>query len=203
MVYQRKRIRRGWHQRFLGFRINCEQVPMLPAWIVQRVWDDPRRIPYLLIWKRRHDGEVKEAVRVARFVPQTGLGEAGSLRIKRTDGSNVPIYLAWRRQPHGGQSLLLRCWRCQRLCRALYGFKVGNDGRYYKAVRADWECRECAELRYSSEGSGLVLRGGPISRLLRHPCPDLPSPRPESWLPYVFTSIDDPRLDEILRQNRP
>jgi hypothetical protein len=175
---------------------------MLPAWSVQRVWDDPRRIPYLLIWKGRHDGEVKEAVRVARFVPQTGLGEADSLRIKRTDGSNVPIYLAWRRQPHGGQSLLLRCWRCQRLCRALYGFKVGNDGRYYKAVRADWECRECAELRYSSEGSGLVLRGGPISRLLRHPCPDLSSPRPESWLPYVFTSIDDPRLDEILRQNR-
>ena len=29
-------------------------------------------------------------------------------------------------------------------------------------------------------------------------------PRPESWLPYVFSSIDDPRLDEIVvRQNRP
>jgi hypothetical protein len=42
---------------------------MLPAWIVRRVWDDPRRIPYLLVWKGRRDGEVKEAVRVARFVP--------------------------------------------------------------------------------------------------------------------------------------
>jgi len=27
-------------------------------------------------------------------------------------------------------------------------------------------------------------------------------PRPELWLPYVFTSIDDPHLDEIVRQNR-
>jgi hypothetical protein len=29
------------------------------------------------------------------------------------------------------------------------------------------------------------------------------SPHPEPWFPYVFTSIDDPCLDEILRQNRP
>jgi hypothetical protein len=52
-------------------------------------------------------------------------------------------------------------------------------------------CRECAELRYYSEGGALVLRGGPISRLLRHPCPDLSSPCPASWLSYVFISIDD------------
>jgi hypothetical protein len=202
MVYQRKPIRRAWNGRFAGYRINCEYVPMLPAWIVQRLWDDPRRIPYLLIWRGRQDGTVKEAVRLARFVPQAGLDEADSLRIKRTDGSIVPVYLAWRWQPHGGQTLLLRCSRCQRLCRALYGAKAGDDGRFYKTLRSDWECRECAELRYSSEGGALVLRGGPISRLLRHPCPDLRSPRPDSWLPYVFTSIDDPHLDEILRQNR-
>jgi len=57
-------------------------------------------------------------------------------------------------------------------------------------------------LRYSFEGGALVLRGGPISRLLRYPCPDLSSPRPEPCLPYVFTSIDGPCLDEILRRNR-
>jgi hypothetical protein len=203
MVEQRKRIRRGWDGRFLGFRINCEQVPMLPASIVQRFWDDPRRIPYLLIWKGRQDGEVKEAVRLARFVPQPDIGEADSLRIKRTDGSTVPVYLAWRRQHHGGQSLLFRCWRCQRLCRALYGAKVGNDGRFYKAVMADWECRKCAELRYSSEGGALLIGGGLLSRLLRQPFPDVSSPRPEAWLPYMFTSIDDPQLDEIVRRNRP
>ena len=27
---------------------------------------------------------------------------------------------------------------------------------------------------------------------------DMRHPRPEPWLPYVFTSIDDPRLDEIV-----
>jgi hypothetical protein len=47
------------------------------------------------------------------------------------------------------------------------------------------------------------MRGGPISRLIGYAVPDLPSPRPEPWLPYVFTSIDDPRLDEIVRLNRP
>jgi hypothetical protein len=26
-VYQRKRIRRGWNGRYLGFRMNCEYVP--------------------------------------------------------------------------------------------------------------------------------------------------------------------------------
>jgi hypothetical protein len=201
MVSQRKSIRRGWNGRYLGFRMNCEYVPTLPASLVQRVWHDPRRIAYLLIWQGRCDGKVKEAVRLARFVPQHGFDKTDSVRIKRTDGSTVPVYLAWRRQPHGGRSLLLRCWRCERVCRALYGFKVGNDGRYYKAVRADWECRECAQLRYSSEGRALVLSGGPISRLLKHPCPDLSSPRPDSWLPHVFTSINNLHLDEILRQN--
>jgi hypothetical protein len=31
-----------------AFRVNCESVPMLPAWAVREVWDDPRHIPYLL-----------------------------------------------------------------------------------------------------------------------------------------------------------
>jgi hypothetical protein len=48
------------------------------------------------------DGEVKEAVRVARFVLKTELQEAEAVEARRTDGSTVPIYLVWRRQPHGG-----------------------------------------------------------------------------------------------------
>jgi hypothetical protein len=27
-------------------------------------------------------------------------------------------------------------------------------------------------------------------------------PRPESWLPYVFASIDDPQIDEIIPQGQ-
>ena len=65
-----------------------------------------------------------------------------------------------------------------------------SGGRYYKAVRADWECRRCAELRYSSEGGALVFREGMLSRLFRRPVASVSSPRPEVWLPYVFTDID-------------
>ncbi len=165
---------------------------MLPAWAVRVTLDDPRKIPYLLVWKSRRDGEVKDAVRVARSIPQTGLPEAESVVVKRTDGSTVPTYLAWRWQPHGGRSLLLRCWRCQRPCRALYGAKVGDDGRFYVVRRADWECRTCAGLRYTSEGRGLLI-GSPkiLSRLLGQTIGPTYSPRPEPWLPYVFTNLDD------------
>jgi hypothetical protein len=180
MVEQRKSQIRRRGGRFYGFRINCEQVPILPAWAVHWVWDDPRRIPYLLVWKSSRDGKVEEAVRVGRFAVKTRFQEADAVEARRTDGSAVSIYLVWRRQPHGGRSLLLRCWRCQKPSRALYGAKVGDDGRFYIARRADWECRTCAKLRYSSEGGN--LQPGMQFRAFGN------LPRPELWLPYVFTS---------------
>jgi hypothetical protein len=180
MVEHGKRQIRRCDGRFYGFRLNCEQVPILPAWVVHSVWDDPRHIPYPLVWNSSRDGEVKEAIRVARFLSETKLQEADAVEARRTDGSTVPIYLVWRRQPHGGRSLLLRCWRCHGLSRALYGAKVGDDGRFYVAERADWECRTCAKLRYSSEGG--YLRPGMLFRAFGN------FPRPELWLPYVFTS---------------
>jgi hypothetical protein len=190
-VYVRRHIRRGYNGRFLGFRINCEYVPLLPAWAVQWMWEDPRRIPYLLAWKHRREGTWSDAVRLTRLRPKTHISEADAVEIKRGDGSIVPVYLAWRRQPKGGRILLLKCWRCQKPCRALYGWKIGDDGHYYKAVQGDWQCRRCAELRYSSEGGALLIRGGIMSRILRQPFPAFSSPRPESWFPHVFTSLDD------------
>ena len=41
--------------RFRRHRVNCEQVPFLPAWAVAWVLDDPRKIPYLFVWKRPED----------------------------------------------------------------------------------------------------------------------------------------------------
>src|SRR5712692_10563286 len=158
MVDGAKRRIRRYEGRFHGFRANCEQVPMLPAWAVRWVWDDPRQIPYLLAWKSRWDDKVKEAVRVMRVVPSPGVTEAPSVEVKRSDGSVVPVYLVWRWQPHGGKSLLLRCWSCLRPCRALYGARVGDDGRFYVVRRSDWECRTCAKLSYSSEGGALIVR---------------------------------------------
>jgi hypothetical protein len=190
MVEQGKHIRRGWNGRYLGFRINREQVPTLPAWAVRRVWDDPRKIPYLFVWKGRSDGVLKEAVRVVRNVPQPNFLEADSVEIKRTDGSTVTVNLVWQGQIHGGRSLLFQCGLCQKPSRALYGAKVGDDGRYYRAVRADWGCRRCAGLRYSSEGGALVMRGGILSRIFRRPIASVSCPRPDVWHPYVFTDLD-------------
>jgi hypothetical protein len=113
MTEQRIRQIRRRGGRFYGFRINCEQVPILPSWVVRWVWDDPRQIPYLLVWNGGRDGRVKEAVRVARFVPKTILQEADAVGARRTDGSTRLIYLVWRRQPRGGLALFLRCWKCQ------------------------------------------------------------------------------------------
>ena len=182
MVEQRKRISRGWNGRFDGFRVNCEVVPMLPAWAVRCVWDDPRRIPYLLVWTRCRDGTVKEAVRVVRVIPSPGVTEAPSVEVKRTDGSAVHVNLVWRQLPRGGHSLLLRCWSCQKPSRALYSTGVGDDGRSHVVRRAHWECRMCARLHYSSEGGALLIRWGlTMSRF----------PRPRPWLPLVFSSLTE------------
>jgi len=194
MLEQRKRIRRGWNGRYSGFRINCEQVPLLPASVVRRVWDDPRDIPYVLTWRGRQDGIKKEEVRIYRNPPGCTLPGTDSVEIVPIYSSNVQIFIEWRRQPHGGRSLLLRCSRCERPSRALYGVKVGDDGRYYVARRANWECRQCAGLRYSSEGGALVMRGGVLSRLLRRPFPDVSSPRPQPWLPNGFRAYEMLRI---------
>lgn len=98
MVEQRKRQ--------IRFRINCEQVPVLPAWLVHWVWEDPRQIPYLLVWNIGRDGQVKEAIRVARFVSEITLQEVDAVEARSRDGSTVAIYLVWRRQPNGGSSML-------------------------------------------------------------------------------------------------
>ena len=47
--------------RFLGFwaRLNCENIPVIPAWIVRSNFNDSRKVPYLLVWKGERDGEIK------------------------------------------------------------------------------------------------------------------------------------------------
>ena len=87
----RRQQGRGWNGHFLGFwaRLNCENMPVIPAWLVRRCLDDPRRISYLLVWKdERHDGEVKEAVRLARYVdPHNSSAEQNHVELKRTNRS--------------------------------------------------------------------------------------------------------------------
>jgi len=199
-VEQRKQGR-GWHQHFIGSwaRLNCENMPVIPAWVVRANLDDPRKIPYLLVWKRESDGRVMEAVRLRCHVDPT----RDYVELKRTDGSQTSLRIVWLMLPrNGGRALFLFCPYCNTPRRFVYGWEWDCFSGWSNRVRqVFWCCRACNRLRYSSEGGALVSWGGPISRLLRMPFPDMRHRRPEPWLPYVFTSIDDPRLDEILGFN--
>jgi len=193
MVYSGRaypRYRRGG--RFFGRRVNCEQVPLLPGWVVGRVLDDPRQIPYLLIWRNRSDGTVQEAVRVTSYgePPNSfSLDWTGWIEIKRPYGSHTLVRSLLRPLPrHGGKARLLVCPCCQVPRRALYGWQAG--GQYTNSAQTfGWQCRSCAGLRYSSEGSALVLRGrGFWFHALEAEYGTSRSPRPERWLPEVFNS---------------
>ena len=61
--------------RFDGPRVDCEQVPLLPARAVAWVLDDSRKIPYLFVWKRAEDSSVREAVRVSAYSELAGWAE--------------------------------------------------------------------------------------------------------------------------------
>jgi hypothetical protein len=189
MVEQQKRH----GGRFFGRRVNCEGIPLLPAWAVAWMLDDPRKIPYLLIWKSEYDGAIKEAVRIAREIshgPPFDL--TGWIQIKRHDGTSSfvrPVLCPLPR--NGGSVRLLTCPCCLTPRRALYGWRPG--GQYTSsAVTCSWQCRSCAGLRYASEGGALSIRGrGAFARMLTAAYGPGRSPRPEPWYPYVFKSPEE------------
>lgn len=199
-MYKRQRQARGWHQHFIGSwaRLNCENIPVIPAWLVRTNFNDPRRIPYLLVWRdERHGGEIKEAVRLGRYSdPQDPHATNNHVELKRTDGSVTVLRFVWRALPrNGGRSLLVVCSYCKMPRRYVYGWEWDSVSGWSNTVRQiSWRCRSCARLRYSSEGG--YLRPSGMFRSFGN------LPRPESWLPCVFTSIDDPRLDEVVYLNR-
>jgi hypothetical protein len=185
---EQRRQARGRHQRFIGSwaRLNCENMPVIPAWLVRSNLNDPRRIPYLLVWKdERHGGEIKEAVRLAHS------GFSDLVELKRTDESTTVLRVVWRMLPrNGGRALLLACSSCDAPCRHVYGWEWDSFSGWSNRVRSiSWRCRSCARLRYSSEGGYLRGSGrGALAAVFRS-FGNLP--RPESWLPYVFTSPEE------------
>jgi hypothetical protein len=191
-VEQRQQAR-GRHQHFIGWwaRLNCENMPGIPAWLVRRCLDDPRSIPYLLVWKdERHDGKIMEAVRLAHFI---ACGREGNdyVELKRTDGSTTVLRIVWRTLPrNGGRALFLLCPCCDTPRRHVYGWEWDSFSGWSNRVRSiSWRCRSCARLRYSSEGGYLRGSGrGALAAIFRA-YGNLP--RPESWLPYVFTSPEE------------
>lgn len=142
---ERRKQGRGWHQHFIGFwaRLNCEEMPVIPAWIVRSNLDDPRKIPYLLIWRddrgprgsscpRLQDGEIKEVVRLTchgdpylgsphRYVELKRTDERQAQQ-KRLDGNTTILQIVWRMLPrNGGRALFLLCPCCDTPRRHVYG----------------------------------------------------------------------------------
>ena len=190
--------------RFLGFwaRLNCEEMPVIPAWLVRSNLDDRRKIPYLLVWKRAGDGKIMEAVRLTCHVDPYLGSPHNHVELKRTDGSTAVLRIVWRMLPrNGGRALFMFCPHCETPRRFVYGWEWDSFSGWSNRVRSiSWQCRSCARFRYSSEGGYLRGSGrGAIAALFRS-FGNLP--RPQSWLPYVFTSIDDPRLDEIIPRDQ-
>jgi hypothetical protein len=139
--------------RFFGHRVNCERVPFLPAWAVAWVLDDPRKIPYLLVWQRPEGSAVREVVRVSLY----GQFPADWAEIKRPmERTRDLIRTLLRPLPrNGGKARLLICPYCKIPRRGLYGWELG--GQYTsRVIRSTWGCRKCNLLRYASEGGALV-----------------------------------------------
>ena len=114
-----------WHQHFIGFRarLNCENMLVIPAWLVRSNLNDPRKIPYLLVWKDARDREIMEAVRLARYVePSNSRVTDNYVELERTDGSSTILRIVWRMLPrNGGRALLLMCSYCNTPRRYVYG----------------------------------------------------------------------------------
>ncbi|HET8922740.1 MAG TPA: hypothetical protein VFN26_07045, partial [Candidatus Acidoferrum sp.] len=130
MVYDRVYPRYRCDGRFFGRRVNCEHVPLLPAWVVGRVLNDPRGIPYLLVWRSRDDGTLQEAVRVASYSETENsfaLDWTGWVEIKRSDGTRRLVRTVTRPLLRGGTVRLLVCPDCTIPRRALYGWMPGGE----------------------------------------------------------------------------
>lgn len=188
MKHRKTTVRRRYG-RYSGARVNCEQVPCLPAGAVAWVLNDPRQVPYLMVWKDDRSEDVVEVVRVAAHRERETLDWNGWVSVKRPD-ENASLVRTIERpmQRNGGRDRLLVCPRCQKPCRALYGWRL-NPAKLYSAFRSDWQCRSCARLRYASEGGALLHRPrttigkcfAQIDGFVRHP-------RPNPLYPYVFAN---------------
>jgi|HubBroStandDraft_2_1064218.scaffolds.fasta_scaffold105305_2 hypothetical protein len=165
--------------RFDGYRVNCEVVPRLPARVVTECLSDPRRIPYLLIWRHRFSGVLKEVVRLAPLYPEYDPAAIGWIEVKRYDGTTAGI-----RSSRDGRGSLLICNFCRKARRVLYGWKTNEELR--NVSQALWPCRVCAGLSYASEGGSLIIRSRCYA--LRPLSGWIPKPRPQPWEPLVFTS---------------
>ncbi len=103
-----------------------------------------------LVWSWMDESEIKESLTLHRM---SGLSQ---IELKRGNGASQALAYTWHSLPrNGGRGLMVVCPRCRRPRRFLYGWQ--NDGECVR--RSLWQCRECAGLRYQSEGTYIPANG--------------------------------------------
>ena len=173
----------GADGRFCGaHRVTVESVPRLPTFPAAWTLDDPRRCAYLVFWTG-HDGSMYLSLRME----QIDGGQA--VQISTESGDIFPIKI--QRQPlpaNGAATIMYRCPWCRRPRRYLYPLTlVAHKLVDYQGPR----CRECAGLRWASQGTyrGVAARAFSAA-LLQAGETRSPMPR-EPWDPRA---VSDPRM---------
>ena len=92
-----------------GRACELRGVPRLPAGAVAWVLDDPRHVPYLMVWKDQRSEKLVEAVRVCAYSRSDSLDWTGWVEVKRTDGSHVLIRTIERPLPRNGGKVRVCC----------------------------------------------------------------------------------------------
>jgi hypothetical protein len=170
--------------RFFGLRIDCERVPLLPAWVVRWIIDGRNEGQYPLIWRNPWNGAIEEEVLVMRVAPPACFPNVEAIEVSRPGKSITDVHVFRRPMPrNGGNDVFLECPGCRRLRRGLYGWAAG--GATTRSVyRSQWQCRECAGLRYASEGGALLVRSrGLLGKMLGV----ARAKRPQPWLPHLLS----------------
>jgi hypothetical protein len=173
--------------RFFGPRINCERVPLLPACVVRRIIDEPRWGRFLLTWQSPFDGAIEEVALVKRVALPTWVTNIEAIEVRRSEQSCTDIHIFRKSLPrNGGTDIFLECPGCSRLRRGLYGWTAGG-ATTCSVCLSQWQCRECAGLRYASEGGALLVRSrGLLGKMLGV----ARAKRPQPWLPYMLPALD-------------
>jgi excisionase family DNA binding protein len=164
--------------RFVGVRVNEEEVPRLPIFPAQWALEDPRKRPYLVVW-----GNGAHAI---KMTPAEG-GDA--VVVTLTSSESYRIAIRRRALARGGTALFYLCPWCRKPRLFLYLQTLSGDELVeYLGPR----CLRCAGLRFASQGRYRT-------KLTREFSPIL-GPRPRyPWDPWA---VSDPRIAERATQNR-
>jgi hypothetical protein len=109
-------VRQRREGRFFGPRINCERVRLLPASVVRRILNHPRRSQHLLIWQNPWDGAIEEEVQVTRVEPPRCFSGIEAIEVSRSAMSTTDLHVFRRPLPrNGGNDVFLECPGCRKL----------------------------------------------------------------------------------------